>query len=107
MTAPDATQAARLHNARIIANCVCSDPNCHGALVERRIGGMDLVVCAQGCRPAGYVKRTAAAQATHAALTLADEARMREPWLSKDRPTVAGQRPGLQALYGKEDDADK
>lgn len=102
MTAPDATQAARIHNARIIANCVCSA--CHGALLERRIGGVDLVICAQGCRPAGYVKRSDLERATHAALTLADEARMREPWLSKDRPTVAGQRPGLLALYGKEDD---
>lgn len=107
MTAPASDQAARIHNARIIANCVCSNPNCHGALAERRIGGVDLVVCAQGCRPAGYVKRSAVQQATHAALTLADEARMREPCLSKDRPTVAGQRSGLLALYGKDDDADK
>lgn len=98
MTAPDALQTERLRRAAIVRDNQCT--TCGGAITD--ISGV--FGCAKHCRPAGYVKRSDLEQATHAALTLADEAGVREPWLSKDRPTVAGQRPGLLALFGKDKD---
>lgn len=92
-------QAARLANQHTVANSVCA--TCRGALVERHVAGRDMVSCAT-CGGTAFVSRREVAEATHAQLTAADDARTRQPWLARDRPTVKDAQNFLAAMWGKE-----
>lgn len=97
-------QAARLINQRLCANSVCAA--CHGALVERHVNGADGVSCAT-CGGTAFISRRELAEQTHAQLTAADDARTRQPWLARERPTVKDQQRFNNAMWGKEADSNQ
>lgn len=90
-TDPAAVQAARLRAADLTTNYVCTA--CHGPLVLRWVLVADVIVCAAGCRPSGYVRRDALARQRHAALTALDNAK-----LGQAQPAVGRDGRGEAAL---------